>query len=63
MDNFVLKIPRAKKHGGKGEVIRVTDEAYDILAGWSAESGRSISFIASEMIKHVSDYTVVEDDD
>lgn len=63
-ENFILKRPKPRiKNGGKGEVIRITDEAYAILAGFSAESGKSMNFIASEMIKFASERTVIEDED
>lgn len=64
MDKFVLKRPkpRTKNGNGKGEVIRITDDAYAILAGFSAESGKSIGFIASSMIQFAAERTVIEDE-
>lgn len=62
MDKLVLRKPKLR-NTGRGEVIRITDDAYAILAGFSAETGRSISFIASKMVEFAAEHTVVEEDE
>lgn len=62
MEKYVLKRSKPRRNG-RGEVIRITDAAYEVLSGLSAESGKSISFIASDMICFLSDRTVIEDED
>lgn len=64
MDKLVFNRPKPKesRRTGKGEVIRITDDAYEILSGISAETGKAIGFIASEMIKFSEKYTFIEDE-
>lgn len=63
-ENFILKRPKpCIRSGDRGGVIRITNDAYAILAGLSAESGKSIGFIASGMIQFASERTVIEDED
>lgn len=61
-EKYVLKRPKPRS-GGKGEVIRITDAAYAILSGLSAETGKSKGFIASDMISWLSERLVIEDED
>lgn len=64
MDKLVIKRPKPKtsRKTGRGEVIRITDEAYEILSGLSAESGKTVSFLASNMIQFASEHVVIEDE-
>ena len=64
-DKLVFKRPKPKesKKTGRGEVIRITDDAYEILAGYSAELGKSIGYLASCMIEYASRHTVIENED
>lgn len=60
-----LTFQRPKKKGSKqGEypVIRVSGAAYEIISGISAETGKSVSYIASQMIEFAEKYTAIEDE-
>lgn len=62
MEKYVLKRPKVR-NTGKGEVIRITDAAYAILSALSAETGKSKSFITSDMISWLFERMVIEDED
>lgn len=63
MDKLIFKRPKKKNTCTGGGVIRVTASAYDVIADISAETGKSVSYIASNMIEFASKYTEVQDDD
>lgn len=64
-DKLVFKRPKPIRSAksGKGEVIRITDGAYEILASFSAELGKTISYIASRMIEYAAENTIIEDEE
>lgn len=63
-DKLIFKRPKPGKlrKTGKGEVIRITDGAYAILAGYSAELGKTIGYLASHMIEWAAERVVIEDE-
>lgn len=52
------KVPRTPPE--KRPVVRVSAEAYSILAEWEAKTGLTMSYIASEFIKYADDHSVIE---
>ncbi len=64
-DKLIFKRPKPKKPRGtgRGEVIRITDDAYAILTGYSAELGKTIGYLASHMIEWAAERVVIEDDE
>lgn len=63
MEKLVFKRPRRGSSDKSSTVIRIGGEAYEIIAGLSAETGKSVSYIASRMIEFAAEHTTVEDDE
>ena len=64
-DKLIFKRPKPVKSSksGKGEVIRITDDAYEILASFSAELNKTIGYLASRMIEYAAEHVVIEDEE
>ena len=63
MEKLIFKRPKKKVSKKNGAVVRISGEAYEIAAGLSAETGKSVSYIASRMIEFAAEHTRVEDDE
>ncbi len=59
-DNGNLVFTKPKKAKGSAPVIRISAEAYELLTQWEAETGLSLSYIASEFIKYADSRTLLE---
>lgn len=63
MEKLIFKRPKKNPTDKNSTVIRIGGEAYEIIAGLSAETGKSASYIASRMIEFAAEHTTVEDDE
>lgn len=63
MEQLVFKRPRKNSSDKNSTVIRIGETAYEIIAGLSAETGKSVSYIASRMIEFAAEHTTVKDDE
>lgn len=62
-DKLVFHRPsKARKHN-KSCIVRLTEEAYELLIDWEKATGHSLTYLASEMIKFADDRAVLSDDD
>ena len=62
-DKLVFHRPtKARKHN-KSCIVRLTEEAYELLIDWERATGHSLTYLASEMIKFADDRAVLSDDD
>ena len=60
-DRLVFEKRKPRQIKPKIGVIRVSPEAYAILAEWEAKTGASLSFIASEFIKYADTRAVIDE--
>lgn len=63
MDKLIFKRPKKRTSGKHGTVVRIGGDAYEIVADISAETGKSVSYIASRMIEFAAEHTRVEDEE
>ena len=62
-DKLVFHRPtNARKHN-KSCIVRLTEEAYELLIDRERATGHSLTYLASEMIKFADDRAVLSDDD
>lgn len=61
MDKLVFYKPAPKGTSAASTIIRVSGEAYNAIAAIEAETGLSISYIASQMILFAAQNAVVKE--
>ena len=63
MDKLIFVKPAPKVTAATSTIIRVSGEAYNAIAQIEAETGLSMSYIASQMIKFAADQMEIKDGD
>lgn len=52
---------KARKHNGS-TIVRLSEEAYELLTDWEKATGHSLTYLASEMIKFADDHAILSDE-
>lgn len=55
------KAEKARKHNSS-TIVRLSEEAYELLVDWEKATGHSLTFIASEMIKFADSHAILSDE-
>lgn len=63
MDKLVFVKPAPKVTAATSTIIRVSGDAYNAIAQIEAETGLSMSYIASQMIKFASERMEIKESD
>lgn len=63
MDKLIFVKPTPKVTAATSTIIRVSGEAYNAVSSIEAETGLSLSYIASQMILFATQNTEVKEDD
>lgn len=61
-DKLVFHRPTKVRKHNKLCIVRLTEEAYELLTDWERVTGHSLTYLASEMIKFADQRAVLSDD-
>lgn len=63
MDKLIFYKPSPPKSKAGTAIVRVSTEAYNAISAIEAETGKSMSFIASQMVLYAAKNTEIREDD
>lgn len=62
MDKLIFVKPAPKKTSDTSTIIRISGDAYNTISQIEAETGLTMSFIASQMILYASKHTEIREE-